>query len=128
MKKISLLLVIVFLAFSTMAWAEAPAPFEYIKGYAMDMVTPDSDGDYIVNIELNDNGQLVRFAFGYLVEAGIIAIGKEGLGFIIYNEKDKSFGRPYGSYLFRLEEEKAIEMAYVIFRELLERNLLQRKI
>lgn len=127
MKKMSLFVVALLLMFSMTAFAEAPAPFEYAKQYAMEMATPDKDGDYIVDFTFNENGTEIHLGFGYITNRKIIALGRSDLGAVGYFEENKSFVVTYGPFIVAIEEENAIAFAYVIYRDLVARDLLQRK-
>lgn len=128
MKKI---ICIDLLLISTLAFAqieEAPAPFQYIKEYACGMAEMDSDGHYICIFDIEEKESQYQIAIGYFPKYKVIGIGMAGYGYFLYFENDKTFGVTISDYIMPINEIIAINSAYKIYRELVKRNLLKRKI
>jgi nitrate reductase NapE component len=108
------------------ALAEAPAPFEKAKGYALS-ATPDSDGNYLLVIERNREGNLIKYVLAYLPRYKIIGVGEVGdFGICIfqYQEDTGEFSIFYNGYIVSAPDEKIIDAAFKVFHDLVEFNAL----
>ena len=115
------------------AWgaeATVPPPFDAAKRYAMTS-PPDEDGDYVIKFEINEDGSISRMGFMYLVESKQIIIHKDYVVFVC-NESDGSLRAgaitPYGIMGVDVTDEQIIVECFKIFRELVNRNLLEVRV
>jgi len=110
--------------FTTMGFAEAPAPFSAAKMHAMSRPV-DSDGDYIWEYMGNKDGEQIHYVLVYLSKEKVILIGREPF-ICAYNEDTGEIqagvfmGR--GVMPINRPAEEIIEFAFEIFRELVEAN------
>ena len=121
MKKL-LTIAIYVLLWVGLALAEAPAPFEKAKGYALNAKS-DSSGNHLLIIERNIEGGLTKYILGYLPQHKIIGVGQIGnFGICVfqYQEDTKEFSVFYNGYVLSGDNQKIIDGAFKIFRELVE--------
>jgi hypothetical protein len=124
MKTISFIILTILLSFSVLAFAiDIPPPFEKIKEWAM-LEKPDQDGDYINRIVVIENGEEIEFVLGWLKSSNIIGISQSNYAAFLYEVDTQKFYVFYGGYLSQIENQKATEGAYTIFRELINRSLI----
>lgn len=124
MKKIGFTILVVLLSFSVLAFAmDIPPPFEKIKQWAM-LEKPDQDGDYINRISIIKEGEEIRFRLSWIKSSNIIGIFKSDYGGVLYDINSGEFYLFYGGYFFHIDKEKAIEGAYIIFRELVSEKII----
>lgn len=109
---------------TSMAFAEAPAPFSAAKIHAMSKPA-DADGDYIWEFAGDKDGEQVHYALVYLTETKSILIMREPF-ICAYNETTREIqaGVFMGMGVMPINRpaEEIIEFAFEIFRELVEAN------
>ncbi len=127
MKKIILIILTILLCFVTQSFSICPAPFEKTKEIALRAKVNDQ-GNYIVEIICNQNGEEVVFTFGYLPTSGYIGVGSTIDGIIYeYNEKTQNLSvwAPIGRFpVENKNRELFFERTFLIFRYLVEHKLI----
>ena len=123
MRRISLsfVILIALLCFVTQVFAVAPAPFEKVKEIAL-KAPVNSQGNYIIEISFNENGEGVVLILGYIPSHGYIGIGLSTDKFVYeYNEKTQTLGiwTPMGRFpVQEKDRELFFEKVFKIFRYL----------
>ena len=130
MKKIRFGPVVIFTLFvalfTTMAFAEAPAPFSRAKEYAM-FVPADADGDHVWEFTRNNDGEEIRYALVYLTKQRTILIAREPFvcAYVEDTQEVKAvIFMGYGFMPIDKPPEEILEFTFAIFRELVEANAL----
>ncbi len=120
------MLTLFVVVFTTMAFAEPPAPFCKAKEYAMYM-PKDAEGNHVWEFTKNVDGEEARYALVYLADKKIILIAKEPF-VCAYMEDTQEIKAVvflgYGFMPVEETEEKIIEFSFGVFRELVEANAL----
>lgn len=121
---VAITLFVVF--FTTMVFAETPAPFAKAKEYALSG-QPNQYGNYIVSMEVREDGEQTTYFFGYLSELKIIGVGivKGGSACVFqFEEETQTFSIWYNGMMFEGDPEKIKQGAFDIFRKLVGANAI----
>jgi hypothetical protein len=126
-KILSLSLLLILLSFGAALAGQdrIPPPFDKIKEMVL-KTEPDEDGDYFLFYETKMGEEKIVYILGYLQKEKVIGIAKAvGHLFIIqYYEEDGNFTAYWDGAEIAIEPQKAIDVAFKIFRELVERNFI----
>ena len=112
--------------FTTMAFAEAPAPFWAAKMHAMSRPA-DGDGNYVWELEKTTDGEQVYYALVYLTKLkGIMIIRTPFICSYDETTGEIRAGVFMGMGIMPIDKppEEIIDFAFKIFRELVEANAL----
>lgn len=127
MKKILAVMAILLVVSVTLALAEEiPAPLQKVKEFCL-ASNPDQDGDYLLRFPGVFKEQDVEFILGYFPRFGVVGIGirnENGSYIIQFIEETKEFGVYSNGDVFPIEEELAIDMAFQIFRGMVEGKII----
>lgn len=123
LRLVSAMVLVVLLAFSSLAMADVsiPAPFESAKTLAM-KTAQNANGEYILFLPSSVSTEMgIEYILGYLPKEGIIGVGMtDGMNVVVfmYCEKDQSYSVFYNGNVIPEEEAKVITYAFEIFRKM----------
>jgi len=120
----------IFLCFN-LAFAEAPAPFEKVKEYALQGVC-DEEKVCLLEFKGAVNGETYHIAFIYNTLFDVYGIAYAALGeapyVILYEGRSNQFFRveasPLGLVRFGILKEEALKEAFKIMRKVVRLNLI----